>query len=242
MIVNMKEKGWEIIFQRAHGLLAAKLADKIREELWPPPQYRVDTLAAIAEHDDGQPGWEGKNHISDTGAPLNFTFHGVDLKQARKVVQNGIYKSKWIALLTSMHTSSLYAPFADREEVATFLNEQEAHQKKLRHYLSISKEEVEKHYKLMRWCDEFSLILCQDRIPKGGKKLEIGKLPDGTSRWVYAKESLLVVTPWCFEEKEVEVYTEARGLEKLSFRDDKELLAAIRAEKPYYKKWTLVPN
>jgi hypothetical protein len=52
MIVNYTEAGWEVITQRAHGLLAAQIAGQwkhiVRTGRW------TETLLAIAEHDDAQ--------------------------------------------------------------------------------------------------------------------------------------------------------------------------------------------
>ena len=51
MIVTSHQKGWKIINQRSHGLLAAMLAFKYDIDL--PNEIMVPTLIAIAEHDDG---------------------------------------------------------------------------------------------------------------------------------------------------------------------------------------------
>lgn len=47
MIVNLKQSGWEVIYHRAHGLLAVKFASHWRAEERN-PRYWVDLLAAIA--------------------------------------------------------------------------------------------------------------------------------------------------------------------------------------------------
>lgn len=238
MIVNMTEEGWEIIFQRAHGLLAAKIANELARELRPDKRYWLDTLSAIAEHDDGQQPWGKKNHLTDKGAPLDFTFHDPDLEQAQKVVNDGSYKSQWIALLTSMHTYYLYKPFAGKEKgVTAFLNEQEAYQKTLRSRLDITKEIAEEAYTFMRWCDEFSLVLCKNQVPPQGRKLETGRLPKDTPRFIKEVEDGYSVTPWCFEADSLTLQIDACYLSKLVFKDDEELLATIRRTKPKEKTW-----
>ena len=50
MIVNYSSEGWEIITQRAHGLLAAQIATNWKFDF--PAHRRTDTILAIAEHDD----------------------------------------------------------------------------------------------------------------------------------------------------------------------------------------------
>nr|WP_281261363.1 DUF3891 family protein [Chamaesiphon polymorphus] len=73
MIVNLTDNGWEIIYHRAHALLAAQIAG-----YWQTPDDTtrlVDTIAAIAHHDDLEREWEG-NHLTKAGAPLDFTLGG----------------------------------------------------------------------------------------------------------------------------------------------------------------------
>jgi 2-polyprenyl-3-methyl-5-hydroxy-6-metoxy-1,4-benzoquinol methylase len=50
MIVLQNQKGWKIITQRAHGLLAAMIAYQYNIDL--PVEVMVPVLVAIAEHDD----------------------------------------------------------------------------------------------------------------------------------------------------------------------------------------------
>ena len=50
MIVNLQSQGWEVIYHRAHALLAAQIAG-----YWDVDQksYRLyETIAAISHHDD----------------------------------------------------------------------------------------------------------------------------------------------------------------------------------------------
>lgn len=70
MIVNLIEEGWEIIYYRAHALLAAQIAG-----YWCSSEdtaHLVDTVAAIAHHDDLEREWHS-NHLTQAGAPLDFT-------------------------------------------------------------------------------------------------------------------------------------------------------------------------
>lgn len=238
MIVNKLAAGWQIIFQRAHGLLAAKIAAQIAPELRPPEDKWIDTLSAIAEHDDGQQHWKGKNHLSENGAPQDFTFHPPDLEQARAVVASGIYKSKWIALLTSMHTYHLYIPFKKDKKVKEFLKEQEDHQVQLRKTLQISSSEAEKAYNLMRWCDECSLMLCKNQLLPQGRHAETGELPEGTKRYLFQRENgTLGVEPWCFRSSNFTLTIEVFEVEQLKFTSDEELLQHLRTRAPRIKKW-----
>ncbi|MBD3561045.1 DUF3891 family protein, partial [Planktothrix sp. FACHB-1355] len=62
MIVNQHENGWEVIYHRAHALLAAELAGQWREK--DRPLRWIETIAAISHHDDLEREWEG-NHLTE---------------------------------------------------------------------------------------------------------------------------------------------------------------------------------
>ena len=106
MIVNLTDDGWEIIYHRAHALLAAQIAG-----YWDTPDDTsrlVDTIAAIAHHDDLEREWQG-GHLTKAGAPLDFTVGGEDLSvpPLYEHVENALYRGRWVALLVSMHISFL---------------------------------------------------------------------------------------------------------------------------------------
>src|SRR5690349_14696750 len=106
MIVNTHEKGWEIIYQQAHALLAAEIGFA-----WTPekqPLHFMQTLAAIAQHDDGQKDWTGHYALTAAGAPANFTQLPFALQQAKQVMKEARFQGRWRSLLTSMHLSFLY--------------------------------------------------------------------------------------------------------------------------------------
>jgi hypothetical protein len=66
MIVNLQSDGWEIIYHRAHALLAAQIAGH-----WDLSKktYRLyETIAAIAHHDNLEKEWE-ENQLTEAGAP-----------------------------------------------------------------------------------------------------------------------------------------------------------------------------
>ncbi len=67
MIVLSHQKGWKIITQRAHGLLAAMIAYQYNIDL--PVEIMVPVLVAIAEHDDGVTETLAHQNLTDAGAP-----------------------------------------------------------------------------------------------------------------------------------------------------------------------------
>ena len=162
MIVNMKADGWEIIYHRAHALLAAQIAAHWNQQ--DSPQRITDTIAAISHHDDLEKEWE-EDQLTEAGAPKDFTKEGqTSADKLIEHIEQALYRGRWVALLTSMHTCFLNQG-ADSTDIAEFVKEQEKLQKQWRKELGISKAEAESSYQFMKWCDRLSLILCQHQIP-----------------------------------------------------------------------------
>lgn len=237
MIVNSSKNGWEIIFQRAHALLAGQIAMQWKTNQR--PNRWTETLAAIIDHDDAQRGWRKGEHLTRAGAPMDFTLLELDLEQAKNTVDHARYRSRWIALLTSMHTSVLYEKMRGQsEKVDAFLDEQQSYQQKLRLSLEVKKEAAERAYRLMFLCDACSLVLCKDEIPAGGRKLELGLSPDGESCYIYAKEQdLITIEPWLFETTHFQVSIETFHLNQLVYKSDQELYQAIDRADIKVKHW-----
>ncbi|MCA1993357.1 MAG: DUF3891 family protein, partial [Coleofasciculus sp. S288] len=94
MIVNQYENGWEVIYHRAHALLAAQLGGQWRRKDSPVRLY--ETIAAISHHDDLEREWEG-NELTPAGAPLDFTLDKkTDLKKLRELTTNARYRGRWV--------------------------------------------------------------------------------------------------------------------------------------------------
>lgn len=240
MIVNVKKNGWEIIHQRAHGLLAMQLASHWRPDQR--PSRWIETLLAIAEHDDSQDDWQGTNHLNDNGTPMNFDMKKFFLTQIKRVTAMSEHKSRWIALLISKHMSFLYEPMrGDNAELDAFLDDQKQRQHRLRQELKVKALEVQYAYDLMQWCDQFSLILCLDDLPTGERALEISKGPDGRRYEVIQRtDTTLKVEPWPFENDDFTVQVETCVVQRLFFESDNQLLEAMKATPVQTKTWQLV--
>nr|WKN39411.1 DUF3891 family protein [Tunicatimonas sp. TK19036] len=237
MIVNQAEHGWDIIFQRAHAILAAQIAMhwKVKDR----PQPWTEIIAAIADHDDGQRDWAGKNHLTDAGAPLNFMLKPPDVLQAKKVVANARYRSRWTAILTSMHTTTLYEPWrGSDQELDQFLDEQEDFQRKLTRSLGIPIQQARDTYQLMYFCDALSLVLCKNQVPAEGLHLEIGQLPSSSKVEICMQEDeICTLQPWPWEEEEVILSVEVYQLHQLVFKDDADLYKAFDQAEISVKEW-----
>ena len=168
-----------MITQRAHGLLAAQLAMHWREKDRPPRW--TETVLAIAEHDDAENELDGEELLTPTGGPLQFSMKKFELAHSRKLSSLTVTKSRYIALLTSLHMQFVYGTFATEDASAKeFLEGQKALQATWRKELGLSKEELLRIYSLLEWCDAFSLLLCKGELQPEKRKLEISTGPDKT--------------------------------------------------------------
>ncbi|ARV59942.1 hypothetical protein BZZ01_16090 [Nostocales cyanobacterium HT-58-2] len=240
MIANLHEKGWEVIYHRAHALLAAQIAGH-----WHPekrPLRWLETIAAISHHDDLEKEWEG-NHLTEAGAPLDFTLaKKTNLDHVRQLTQNARYRGRWVAMMISMHMSFLSeGKRGESPELDSFLDEQLRNQEKWRHELNISKDDAEKAYAFFQWCDRLSLILCNHVLPAGERALEIATLPDG-NRYdvVQSGDGNVTVQPWPFLEEKFTVNVEATYLDKLKFDSNDELTQALQTAPIKTLEWTFV--
>ncbi|WP_181305159.1 DUF3891 family protein [Rufibacter sp. XAAS-G3-1] len=239
MIVNPHEKGWEIIYQQAHALLAAEIGFAWQTEKR--PLHFLQTLAAIAQHDDGQRDLTGRYALTPAGAPANFTQLPFCLEQAQQVMQEARFQGRWRSLLTSMHLSFLYEELRGQKKLwDDFLDEQLASQKKWRHGLKIKKAQAQYAYDFMQWCDRFSLILCRNELPEMERALEISNGPDQIRyEATQLKTGTVRVSPWPFQEKQVALSVEARCLTQLQFSSDQELSSALEQAPITRKEWLL---
>ncbi|MBO2010423.1 DUF3891 family protein [Hymenobacter negativus] len=243
MIVNSTPAGWQIIYQQAHALLAAQLAWH-----WPPtlpPDRWVGLLAAIAQHDDEQADWHGRGGhygLTPAGAPANFTQKAFSMEQAAGVQAAARFQGRWRSLLTSLHLSCLYESLRGQQKnIDAFLDELRAHQRQWELELKITKKQADQAYALLHWCDRLSLILCRHEVPEMGRAVEIHRGPDGTTHTLAQPEASgpVIIRPWPFQAKEIEVSVEASILTQLQFQDDAELATALRAAPLETLRWTL---
>jgi hypothetical protein len=238
MIVTQINSGWQVINQQAHGMLAVQLAlhwqDRKRPTNW------IETLVALTEHDDGQDPWEGRNHLTEAGAPLHFQILQYSVEQCRQMIEISLQKSRWNALMLSMHTSFLYEPKRGQDKkLDEFLDQQIDNQKKWRTMYGATKATAQYAYDFVQWCDALSLVLCMDEIPPEERRLEVSVGPDGIAYYILQrKDGSLSVDPWPFDEPTVNVHVEAFELTQLAFTDDKELYNAIQRAPFQVKEWT----
>ena len=226
MIVSSHKKGWKIINQRSHGLLAAMLAYQYVIDL--PNDIMVPTLIAIAEHDDGVAETLQNENLTEAGAPRHFQVDDdskkIDLKRQINVMELATSKSQLNALLTSMHLNFVFgeSDFGDKK-LDAFLNKEEKNRKDILKHLNIDKKYADRLYRFVEWCDAFSLLICMDKIQPEGRKMEISKSPDGDmNRTFYKANKVITVEPWVFKNDTFKAFYEYKIVEQLKFNSVRE--------------------
>jgi hypothetical protein len=240
MIVNLLENGWEVIYHRAHALLAAQIAGQWRRSDAPLRLY--ETVAAISHHDDLEKEWQG-HQLTPAGAPLDFTLDpesSIDRLQA--LIDSARYRGRWVTFLTSKHVSFLNeSKRGTSAEWDKFLDEQLKLQKRWPKELDIDPEEAERAYQFMRWCDRLSLILSQRKIPDAGRSIEITSGIDGQRYDLRELEDgCLTVEPWPFQDDRFTVNVEAAYLSELKYNSTDELVTALQQAPIKVLEWTFV--
>ncbi|MBD2495172.1 DUF3891 family protein [Nostoc sp. FACHB-280] len=242
MIVKPTQNGWEVIYHRAHALLAAQLAGQWRRKNAPPRLY--ETLAAISHHDDLEKEWEEDN-LTEAGAPRDFMLNtDIDVEKLANLVKNAHYRGRWVTLLISKHMCRINESQRGKSpELDKFLDEQVQNQKHWCKELGIAKDEADAAYAFMQWCDRLSLILCQQELPADERFLEISKGPDGQRYDIMQRsDSLVTVEPWPFEDEKFTVNVEACELSQVKFATPAKLIQALQQAPIKVLEWTFVAS
>ncbi|GAA4323863.1 hypothetical protein GCM10023149_25090 [Mucilaginibacter gynuensis] len=227
MIVNYTEKGWEIVTQRAHGMLAGMLASywhqSVRSQRW------FETILAISAHDDARIE-PGEHHLlTEQGGPIDFRMSAYDHEHCIRTMEASPSKSRYIALLSSMHLAFVYGQLAiGVPEGVKFMQEQAALRECWRKELGISQYQAECDYRLLEWCDALSLLICKRECQPEARAIEISKGPNGQRhQLIQSPTGTLHISPWPFCKPAFDLPVESRLLHQLCFRDNKEFSSAF---------------
>jgi len=216
MIVNYTESGWQVITQRSHGLLAAQICAnwKFNEQYgsrW------IETLTAVAEHDDVYNEFENDDLLNEYGGPVNFKMTVFRKDYCTRLIEMAITKSSWIALLVSRHIQFVHG---SNPAAANFIKGLKKQEKDWISTRGVTSKEVSEAYLLLQFCDAFSLLICQGMIQPEQRKIEISKGPGQVSYMCVAGGiNKLLVTPWPFEKEKFRVSFESRTLPRLTFKN-----------------------
>jgi len=215
MIVNYTEEGWEVITQRCHGLLAAQICVqwKTKER----PKRWLETLAAVAEHDDVYNEFENDDLLNDAGGPVNFKQSTFQQDKCERLINMAITRSAYITLLIASHIHFVHGNDPAGKSFFAALKKREKGWYKVS---GIQPDEVRNAYTLLQFCDAFSLLLCQNLVQPDQRKIEISEGPGHISYDLYTGENgELHVYPWPFEAESFIIIYESRQLTALTFPD-----------------------
>lgn len=223
MVVNYTDEGWQIITQRAHGLIAAQICARWKHSLQ--PDRWLETLIATAEHDDVYNEFDDDNLLNASGGPVNFKMTGFRLEFCQKQLTMALTKSRYIALLIARHIQFVHG----KEPAAgEFCQELKQMEKTWLVESGVTTQEIDAAYELLEFCDAFSLLICQGLIQPEQRKIEISNGPDGRCYTFFMDEdAALVVEPWPFEPKAFKVFYESRTISQLSFKDVRSFKKAV---------------
>ncbi len=241
MIVTSIETGWEVVFQRSHGLLAGQIAGRFRPEFQ--PDLWIETLEAILSHDDNKQPFTGRHYVTDLGAPRDFTLVEMSspdrVAEARRRITENHRKHRWCGLLMSRHVEFLYSGEEGvTDEMRDLLADESDRRRKVLRQMGVKKQDFEDAYQLLRWCDRCSLILARNRIPGMGRRIEVthGLHGELYELWRRDDESI-AVEPWPFQDDEFVVEIELRQATRLAFEDDADLIDHLEQADIEKREW-----
>jgi hypothetical protein len=201
----------------------------------------VETLLAIAEHDDAENELDGENLLTSAGGPLNFAMKKFELAHCEKLSSLTVTKSRYIALITSLHTEFLYGKEKSLNAQANaFLEEQTRLQNKWLKELGIERAEALRIYDLLEWCDAFSLLICQAEMQPEERRVDISTGPDKEMyQLVQSDDQTLSVHPWPFETGSFTVRYDYRLVEQIQFRSSEEFREKFLLTDVKEKEWII---
>ena len=245
MICLQRREGWDVVFQRAHAYMAARLLHSLPPDpslaCWP------ELLAATAQHDNGWTEWEPSGRLSPSGAPMDFEhapMHTI-LEQAQRVCALGWHQDSAVGWLISRHMHQLYDPVrAQHQAFDTWLTDQADLRSQRARACDHSAQALERAYALMLWADTLSLTLCKETLPFGGRWVQLDPDHRGQSYRARRLERLDVVEldPWPFETPELQVSVDHRSLSALTYDDYASFLKDVQATVPQRRTFHLRPG
>lgn len=240
MIVKQSNEGWLLIYQASHGLLAGKIANELSYDLR--PNYWIETLTAITEHDDHQLRFDEKMYLNEIGSPVDFTENNTPeekaLERAKRIYNQARIKSGYTAMLVAMHLEFLYGSSANAR-MDTFLKKLKKEREESKKLYNIEDKEANEVYELLRFCDRCSLILCKDQLPSLERALEINTSIGGKTFHIKKiADNQITVDPWLFEKDTFKLEVEQVLLKTPYFEDNIKLKKALDAAGSHLVHWT----
>ncbi|WP_242142949.1 MULTISPECIES: DUF3891 family protein [unclassified Bacillus cereus group] len=228
MIIRNQKEEFVLIRQHDHGFLAGEFAKHIKKSFFEDTLYLKECIDAIYEHDRGwigldkTPIWNDATNapytFMDCPSSLRFVFYTLGLNEIAKSNTYG-------AVLCSKHFISFPLNQEDKEMMNFYEKELDRQKQLLK---TLTKEQYmmfDKHYRLLKFCDELSLYACMNH-PGVSKQEEVALFKDGfegteifnreankllQAEWIDKKT--IRVTPFPFE-KEFNTYVKYKSIKK----------------------------
>lgn len=225
MIVRNREQGYLLIYQQAHAMLAAQLVQHWRTTQR--PAWWLETLIAIAGHDNGWQEWVAGEIVMPDGTPRTFleTTNADVYNHARETVAQAVRQSVWTGILAATHMAALHARRgANDPRIASLLEQQAQQREAWQRELDVTQQTVDEAYALLRWADSLSLLLCRGMVQPNGEPRNIAAGPDGTTHQVRARgPQQIAVTPWPYEKDSFATRVDAYAVEGQHFSSSEAL-------------------
>lgn len=181
MIIRTKSEELIVIRQHDHGFLAGEFAKYFKTNVFEDKAYLKECINAIYEHDRGwigldkTPIWNDAKNVPytfmDCPSSLRFVFYTLGLDEIENLNPYG-------AVLCSKHFISFPLNQEDQEMVEFYKQELNRQKKFLKTLTKTQYAMFDKHYKLLKFCDELSLYACMNE-PGVTKKEEIDLFKGG---------------------------------------------------------------
>ena len=211
MIVTKNLEGWNIFFHMTHALLAFKIGMNIKEK------------------------WNKRDNLTQAGAPKDYRQPSpMAFNEVKLLMSSCLHKSAFMSLMVSIHCRSIYKDKKGKK-IGKFISDQEALCDSIIKHLEITSDQAEASYQILRFCDELSLMLCQDDVPKESRKIQLEPIPGIDENFIRKDvNGYLRLDHWCFNPSEFTLFSEYYQTKKLSYNSDNELISELTLGKPNF--------
>lgn len=217
-------KGWEIIYQRNHALLAAEMLAPWPAERRPQPWFEL--LNACSQHDHGWLESRLDSLVDEEGQPIDFLHMTTEatLAMSRRNLRNAEAQSRWCAILVARHLEYL---FSAKDDTATADLARQTRSARLdwMKEVSASEAQVEELYELLSWADSLSLLVCCQ--PSEFTESLALKAQGQNFQARQVQEDVWSLSPWPYLLDSLCLTYEVRVLEQQRFDDAQALRDAL---------------
>ena len=217
-------KGWEIIYQRNHALLAAEMLTPWPVDRRPQPWFEL--LNACSQHDHGWLESRLDSLVDEEGQPIDFLHMTTEatLAMSRRNLRNAEAQSRWCAILVARHLEYLFSAKDDSATAAMAQQTLSARHNWMKE-VDASEAQVEELYELLSWADSLSLLVCcqpsefTESLALKAQGQEFQARPVRQDVWTLA--------PWPYLQDSLSLQYEVRLLEQERFGDAEALREAL---------------